>query len=87
PWTQTVCTGNKAVEDNRTVTVQTGSTISVGSANAIRLRDNANINVQGGATVSNNASSGPGLFNTGNNTIEFRNNGTLTVAEGGSVLS
>ncbi|WP_199030813.1 autotransporter outer membrane beta-barrel domain-containing protein [Ralstonia sp. ASV6] len=87
PWTQTVGTGNKAVEDNRTVTVQTGSTISVGSANAISLRDNANINVQGGATVSNNATSGPGLFNTGNNTIEFRNNGTLTVAEGGSVLS
>lgn len=87
PWTQTVGTGNKAVEDNRTVTVQTGSTISVGSANAISLRDNANINVQGGAMVSNNATSGPGLFNTGNNTIEFRNNGTLTVDQGGSVLS
>lgn len=87
PWSQTVGTGNNAAEDNRTVTVQTGSTINVGSANAISLRDNANIRVQDGATVSNNATSGPGLFNTGNNTIEFRSNGTLTVDQGGSVLS
>ncbi|PLC42620.1 hypothetical protein C0Q88_11755 [Ralstonia pickettii] len=87
PWSQTVGTGNNAAEDNRTVTVQTGSTINVGSANAISLRDNANVRVQNGATVSNNATSGPGLFGTGNNTIEFRSNGTLTVDQGGSVLS
>lgn len=87
PWSQTVGTGNNAAEDNRTVTVQSGSTISVGSANAISLRDGANIHVQNGATVSNNATSGPGLFGTGNNTIEFRSNGTLTVDQGGSVLS
>ncbi|CAJ0856981.1 hypothetical protein R20233_00457 [Ralstonia sp. LMG 32965] len=87
PWSQTVGTGNNAAEDNRTVTVQPGSTVNVGSANAISLRDNANIHVQGGATVSNSATSGPGLFSTGNNTIEFRSNGTLTVDQGGSVLS
>lgn len=87
PWSQTVGTGNKTAEDNRTVTVQSDSTINVGSANAISLRDGANIKVQSRAIVSNNATSGPGLFGTGNNTIEFRSNGTLTVDQGGSVLS
>ena len=52
PTTTTVGTGNVAAEDNRVVTVQTGSTVGVGNTSAIAVRDNANITVESDATVS-----------------------------------
>ncbi|CAJ0794278.1 hypothetical protein LMG19083_02556 [Ralstonia psammae] len=87
PSTSTVGTGNVAAEDNRTVTVQTGSTLAVGDTSAIAVRDNANITVQSGGTVSANAVSTSGFYGTGGNAIDFRNNSTLTIAQGGQVLA
>lgn len=87
PTTSTVGTGNVAAEDNRTVTVQNGSTIAVGDTSAIAVRDNANITVQSGGTVSANAVSTSGFYGTGGNAIDFRNNSTLTVEQGGQVLA
>ncbi|CAJ0817862.1 hypothetical protein LMG19087_03238 [Ralstonia wenshanensis] len=87
PATSTVGTGNVAAEDNRTVTVQNGSTLAVGDTSAIAVRDNANITVQAGGTVSANAVSTSGFYGTGGNAIDFRNNSTLTVEQGGQVLA
>lgn len=87
PATSTVGTGNVAAEDNRTVTVQNGSTLAVGDTSAIAVRDNANITVQTGGTVSANAVSSSGFYGTGGNAIDFRNNSTLTVEQGGQVLA
>lgn len=87
PWTTTVGTGNVVAADNRIVDVQAGGQIAVGNANAISLRDNANIHVGSGSTVSATSTGAGGLFGTGNNTIEIRNNGTLTVDAGGQVLA
>ena len=87
PTTSTVGTGNVAAEDNRTVTVQNGSTLAVGDTSAIAVRDNANITVQTGGTVSANAVSSSGFYGTGGNAIDFRNNSTLTVEQGGQVLA
>ncbi|MCP1171756.1 autotransporter outer membrane beta-barrel domain-containing protein [Ralstonia chuxiongensis] len=87
PATSTVGTGNVAAEDNRTVTVQNGSTLAVGDTSAIAVRDNANITVQTGGTVSANAVSNSGFYGTGGNAIDFRNNSTLTVQQGAQVLA
>ncbi|HWV06571.1 autotransporter outer membrane beta-barrel domain-containing protein [Ralstonia sp.] len=87
PTTSTVGTGNVAAEDNRTVTVQNGSTLAVGDTSAIAVRDNANITVQTGGTVSANAVSNSGFYGTGGNAIDFRNNSTLTVQQGAQVLA
>ncbi|CAJ0865501.1 hypothetical protein R20233_01235 [Ralstonia sp. LMG 32965] len=87
PTTSTIGAGNVAAEDNRAVTVQTGSTVAVGDTSAIAVRDNANITVQSGATVSANAVSTSGFYGTGGNAIDFRNNSTLTVQQGGQVLA
>ena len=84
PWTTTVGT---ATEDGRVVTVETGSQLAVGDANAISLRDNANVTVRNGATVSANGINATGLYNIGPNTIEFRDNNTLTIEQGGQVLA
>ncbi len=43
--------------------------------------------MKSGGTVSNNAVELHGYYGTGTNTIEFRDNGTLTVEAGGKVLS
>lgn len=87
PTTSTVGTGNVAAEDNRTVTVQNGSTLAVGDTSAIAVRDNANITVQTGGSVSANAVSNSGFYGTGGNAIDFRNNSTLTVQQGAQVLA
>jgi outer membrane autotransporter protein len=87
PTTTTVGTGNFAAEDNRIITVQTGSTLGVGDTSAIAVRDNANITVQTGGTVSANAISTSGFYGTGGNAIDFRNNSTLTVQQGAQVLA
>jgi fibronectin-binding autotransporter adhesin len=70
-----------------TVTLNPNAQISVGNANAISLGDIAVITLNAGATVQNRATSGTGLWNAGNNTIEFGSNGLLTVAATASVQS
>ncbi|TAL55291.1 MAG: autotransporter outer membrane beta-barrel domain-containing protein [Pandoraea sp.] len=87
PTTSTIGNGNVASEDNRTVTVQNGSSVAVGDENAISVRDNANVTVQSGGTVSATGVSSSGLYGTGADTIEFANNGQLTVQQNGQVLS
>lgn len=73
--------------DGRTVDVLGGSGISIGDDNAISLRDNANISIQSGATVRNAAAISNGQFGAGGNTIEIRNNGTITIAPTGQLLA
>lgn len=85
PYTARVGAGNVPGGDNQTVTVDLNAAISPGNNTAISLRDNANITVNG--TVENYATSGGGAYGTGLNTIEFRNNGTLTISATGKVLS
>ncbi|HJS12556.1 autotransporter-associated beta strand repeat-containing protein, partial [Sphingopyxis sp.] len=87
PWTARVGEGNTSAGDNRTVEVLGGSEISTGNDNAISLRDNANITIQSGATVRNAATTSNGQFGTGGNTIEIRNNGTITIAPTGQLLA
>lgn len=88
PWTTRVGT---AASDDVTVIMNAGSSINInanntGNDNAISLRDRANITVNGGATVTSNAtSSNGGGYNTGFNTIEFRNDGFLTIEATGIV--
>ena len=85
PYTSRVGAGNSVAGDNQTVTVEAGASISSGNDTAISLRDNANITVDG--TVQNSSTNASGGYNTGGNTIKFRNNGTLTIGSGGAVLS
>lgn len=85
PFTQAIGAGDTPAGDNRTVTVQPGAEVALGDAAAISLRDGANITV--GGTVSNAAVASEGGYFTGGNTIEFRDNGVLTVNQGGRVLS
>ena len=70
-----------------TVTVGPNAQIVVGDSSAIALSDNANVVVQSGALVKNSAVSTNGTYGTGGNTIDFRNNSTLTVEQGAAVLS
>jgi autotransporter-associated beta strand protein len=83
PWTTHVGQGNTAAGDNQTINVQGGSTISTGNDTGISLRDGANIAIRAGATVTNAATTTNGQFNTGGNTIEIRNTGTVTIEQGG----
>lgn len=65
-----------------TVTVQSGAQVSVTNSNAITLGDNATITLEDNSSVVNNAASGNGQWNAGNNTIEFGSNGRLTIGVG-----
>lgn len=85
PWTEHVGEGNTAAGDNRTVEVQDGSTIATGNDSGISLRDAANITIRNGATLTNAATNANGQFGTGGNTIEVRNNATITIAQGGEL--
>ena len=87
PWTSTIGTGPAPGNNNRTVTVLNGATISTQEISAISLADRAKITVRSGGTVTTSAVGAWGNYRTGVNTIEFRNNGTLTVQAGGKVLS
>lgn len=87
PWPTRVGEGNTPAGDNRTVNVLTGSQISTGNDNAISLRDAATITINSGATVTNAATTSNGQFGTGGNTIEIRNNGTITIQQGGQLLA
>lgn len=86
PWTTTIGAGPSEPSGSQ-VTVGTNAQIVVGNTSAIALSDNANIVVQSGALVQNSATTTNGTYGTGGNTIDFRNNSTLTVQQGATVLS
>ncbi|SFS15161.1 outer membrane autotransporter barrel domain-containing protein [Dyella sp. OK004] len=86
PWTSVVGTG-PSTASGATVNLAPGAQISTGNANAISLANNANITLGAGAIVQNNASSGAGLWNAGNNTVEFGSNGIINIAQGAQVLA
>ncbi|WP_284320316.1 autotransporter-associated beta strand repeat-containing protein, partial [Dyella acidisoli] len=86
PWTTTIGSG-PTTASGATVTVGTNAQVVLGDATAISLSDNANILIQSGALVQNDAVNGNGGYKTGANTIDFRNNSTLTVEQGATVLS
>jgi hypothetical protein len=86
PWTTTIGTGPSNAS-GATVTIGSNAQVVVGDATAIAVSDNANITVSSGALVQNTAKTNNGLYGTGANTIDFRNNSTLTVQQGGTVIS
>ncbi|SOE47041.1 outer membrane autotransporter barrel domain-containing protein [Burkholderia sp. OK233] len=86
PWASTIGTGPTTASGAK-VTVGPNAQIVVGDATAVALGDNATIVVQSGALVQNTAQTGGGTYGTGSNTIDFRNNSTLTVEQGASVIS
>ncbi|MGC1330633.1 autotransporter domain-containing protein [Pseudomonas sp.] len=87
PWTTQVGEGNAGAADNRAVILAAGSQIAVGNSNAIALRDNAVITLGSNAIVSAKATNAVGAFTTGGDTIDTRNNGTITVAAGAQILA
>ena len=88
PSASTIGTG-ASTASGYSVTVENGAQINAGATqNAISLGDNATINLQSGASVTNsptNNSANVGLYKSGFDTIEFHNNGTLTVAANAQV--
>jgi outer membrane autotransporter protein len=86
PWTTMIGTGPTTAAGSQ-VTVGPNAQIIVGDSSAIALSDNANILVQSGALVKNGAATTNGTYGTGGNTIDFRNNSTLTIEQGATVLS
>lgn len=86
PWTTTIGAGS-ATPTGTTVTVGQGSQIILGDAPAISLSDNSNIVIESGALVQNAAVQGEGGYQSGSNTIEFRNGNTLTIEQGATVAS
>ncbi|MCL2656107.1 MAG: autotransporter-associated beta strand repeat-containing protein, partial [Betaproteobacteria bacterium] len=95
--TTTVCSGTTTVTaplgsgpsgpDNVTITIQPSASVTAGNVSVISLRDYATISLGAGALVQNAATSGGGLWASGNDTIEFRSYGSLTIAAGASVRS
>ncbi|CAB3774604.1 autotransporter outer membrane beta-barrel domain-containing protein [Paraburkholderia humisilvae] len=86
PWSRTIGAG-PGTASGSTVTVGANARVAMGDATAIALSDNATIVVQSGAQVTNSARVNDGTYGTGANTIEFRNNSTLTVEQGAAVIS
>lgn len=86
PYSSTVGAG-LATASGASVVVNSGAEISVNNANAISLGNNASITLLSGAIVQGNSTAGSGLYSTGNNTIEFNDNSTLTIAAGAQVLA
>lgn len=86
--TQTTTVGSGPVAPaGSSVSVDVNAQISTSDANAISLGTNANISIGSGSIVQTNATVGGGLYGTGNNTIEFDSNSTLTIAAGAKVLA
>ena len=88
--TQTTRLGQGPGADNVTVTLNPGATLSTNNTNAISLGNNALITVgsPGGgatATVTTTSTGGGGQYGTGNNTIEFNNNGKIIIYKNGIV--
>ena len=86
PWNTPIGSG-PATPSGAVVTLTANAQLIVGNATAISLGDSATITVQRGAVVQNASTNSNGLYGTGGNTIEFRNNGNLTVEQGGQVVS
>lgn len=90
PWivsggTYTDRVGTGRTDNDKTLTVQSGGTISAGDKNAVSLGDNATITV--GGTIENNAYRNNGLFSTGGNTVEVGSFSNITVENGGLIHS
>ena len=86
--TATVGAGNSPAGDYQTVVVEPSGFVRVGDENAISLRDNASIEVKAGGVISASGTTlAGGNYVNGQNTIEFRNGGTLIVRSGGLVTS
>ncbi|CEJ12344.1 Outer membrane protein IcsA autotransporter precursor [bacterium YEK0313] len=83
PYTSRVGTGQ--ADNGRTVDVNAGATIATVNTNAISLGNNATITI--GGTVRTTSSGGAGTAGTGNNTVEFRSNSTLTILPGGRIIA
>lgn len=86
PWPTQIGAGPSTASGAQ-VTIGSNAQIIVGDSSAIALSDNSNIVVQSGALVQNAATSTSGTYGTGGNTIDFRNNSTLTVQQGATVLA
>ncbi|MFC4764862.1 autotransporter-associated beta strand repeat-containing protein [Dyella koreensis] len=90
PYTAGVGNGT---QNNYTVTVNAGTStanagqISAGNAEAIAINTGGTINIGDYASVINTATTGGGPTGTGNNTIDFNSNTTMTVGVGATVLS
>ncbi|WP_213994186.1 hypothetical protein [Sodalis sp. dw_96] len=85
----TTTLGNGPGLDNVTINVLPSAQIDTGEFSAISLDSDSAIILQDGAVVQNdaNGTGGPGNWGTGQNTIEFNNNTTLTVDRGAKVLA
>nr|WP_243712361.1 autotransporter outer membrane beta-barrel domain-containing protein [Burkholderia pyrrocinia] len=86
PWASTIGTGPSAPSGAQ-VTFGPNAQVVVSDATAIAVGDNAAIHVQSGALVQNSARTNNGLYGTGANTIDLRNNGTVTIDQGARVIS
>jgi autotransporter-associated beta strand protein len=86
PWTSTIGSG-RSTATGTTVNLLPNAQVVVGDANGISLADNASITISGGALIQNRGINTPGLYNTSGDTVEFRNNSTITIDAGGQILS
>ena len=86
PWTSTIGTGPTTASSSQVI-VGPNAQVVVGNTSAIALSDNSSIVVQSNALVQNSSTNTTGTYGTGGNTIDFRNNNTLTVEQGATVLS
>ena len=86
PWTSVVGSG-PSTPSGAVLNLAPNAQIAVGNSNAVSLGDNANITLGAGASIQNNATSGPGLWSAGNNTVEFGSNGIINIAQGAQVVA
>ncbi|UVK42946.1 autotransporter-associated beta strand repeat-containing protein [Mesorhizobium sp. AR07] len=86
PFPSTVGSG-PAAPLGSTVNLLSNAQIVVGNANALSLADGATITLSSGAVLQNASTGTGGLYGTGGDTLEFRNNSTLTIAAGAQILS
>jgi outer membrane autotransporter protein len=86
PWASTIGSG-PSTATGTTVNLLPNAQVVVGDANGISLADNASITISGGALIQNRGVNTPGLYNTSGDTVEFRNNSTITIDAGGQILS
>lgn len=86
PWAITIGTG-PTTPSGSIATLTSNAQVVLGNATAISLGDSADITIRSGAIVQNASTNSNGLYATGGNTIEFRNNGTLTVEQGAQVVA
>src|SRR5258708_39713563 len=86
PWTGTIGSG-PSTATGTTVNRLPNAQVVVGDANGISLADNATITISGEALIQNRGVNTPGLYNTSGDTVDFRNDSTITINAGGQILS